>query len=238
MKVTTTLALAGALCAPVGCKTKEEPAPTATTAVHEPTPSGSAEPTPTGSAGAPVAGCGVGITAAGGPTYGACDVTARGAIDFESHTENQPSAVLTDYWITAETKAATDKLRAAAEARGEVYRVTEQPLVIVCQDAPRGLYIRFSPTLSKLGDIKQAPKDFPIARKPEDKSGVMRAEVKMREGGIAVAAGGLHVTRWEQGELAATFELDVETFDEPPKKAKLSGTLVYHCADNARCGTK
>jgi hypothetical protein len=238
MKVMTTLLFAGGLFAALGCKGKqEEPAP-ANAPANEPAEPGSAAAAPAGSA-APTPSAGSDTVPSGpGASNGTCDVTATGALDFVSHVENEPSAVLTDHWFTAETKAANEKVRAATAARGETYRVTEQPLQIVCRDVPRGLYIRFAPTLSKLADIRPIPQDFPIVQNPEDKPGVMRAEVTMREGGIHPMGGVLHVTRWEQGELAATFTLDIETFDEPPKKAKLAGTFTYHCADNPRCGAK
>jgi hypothetical protein len=237
MKVTTSLVLAGALGAALGCKSKQEEEPgAAAPAEKQPAPAGSAEPAPTPPTVAPPTGGAMPAGLVG--KHGSCDVTATGALDFVSHSENPPFAVITDYWLSAETKATDAKVRAGVEARGEQWRVYEQPLQIVCQDVPRGLFIRFAPTLSKLADIKQRPQDFPIVQKPEDKPGVLRAEVSMREGGIIPVGGVLHVTRFEQGELAATFTLDLETFDEPPKKAKLSGTFTYHCADHARCGTK
>jgi hypothetical protein len=241
MNVTTTLALLGGLCAALGCKDDKAAAPAPTTpsasgTAAEPPEKPATDPAPAGSAAvAP----GSGATAPdAGAKYGACDLQATGAFDFQSHIENQRGAVLTGHWQTAATKAANDKLVADAEARGETYRTTEQPLSITCQDVPRGVFVRFSPTLSKLSDIKPAPQDFPIVRVPDDRPGVMRAEVRMRDGGIHVVAGGLHVTTWQQGELVARFELDIETFDEPAKKAKLTGTFTYHCADDPRCGAK
>lgn len=238
MTTTKLLALTGAVCSMLACKSKQEEPERAGPPVTAPASEGSAgrtaPTTPT-----PPLGAGNGATTPGvDAPYGTCDVTATGGISFESHNENLPSAVITDYWHTAEAKAATEKLRADAAARGEIYRMPEQPLAITCQDVPRGLHIRFAPTLSKLADIRPIPQDFPIYSKPADKPGVMRAEVTMREGGIAVTGGGLHVSRFEQGELAATFELQIETFDEPPKKSKLSGKFIYHCADHARCGMK
>jgi hypothetical protein len=242
MTVMNRVVLTAAICGLLGCKSKQDEAARTKPAGSDQVPEGSANvaaptPPPAGGSGGPQD---VPLPPAGGPDakYGTCDVTAIGGFSFESHVENQPSAVITDHWHTAETKAANEKLRADAAKRGETYRVPEQPLMIVCLDAPRGVHIRFAPTFSKLADIRPQPQDFPIARNPEDKPGVMRAEVTMREGGITTVGGALHVTRFEQGELAATFELDVETFDEPPKKAKLSGKLTYHCADHARCGMK
>ena len=242
MTVTRLLALTGAVCSVLGCKSKQEEPERAAPAANNPAPEGSSAgagttpPTPPPGAGsaatAPAPGPG------GDAPYGTCDVTATGAIDFISHVENLPGAVITDHWHTTETKAANEKLRADAAKRGETYRVTEQPLAITCQDGPRGLYIRFAPSFSKLADIRPIPQEFPIVQTPEDKPGVMRAEVKMRDGGITVKRGALKVTKFEQGELAATFQLEIDTFDEPPKKATLAGTFTYHCGDHPRCGMK
>lgn len=241
MKVTTSLVLAGALGAAVlGCKSKQEEPDRAAPVETDPAPAGSANvaaPTPSPAAGS---GTATAPTQAGGSDapYGACDITATGGIDFVSHVENLPGAVITDHWHTPETKAANEKLRADAAKRGEIYRVPEQPLAIICQDGPRGLYIRFDPTFSKNADIRPIAQEFPIVQTPEDKPGVMRAEVRMREGGVTVKRGALKVTKFEQGELAATFQLEIETFDEPPKKATLAGTFTYHCGDHPRCGMK
>ena len=229
------LALTAAVCSILGCKSKQEEPERAAPAVKDPAPEGSAAPL----APPPPPGAGSAAAAPGSDApYGTCEVTATGAIDFVSHVENLPGAVITDHWHTAETKAANEKIRADAAKRGEIYRVPEQPLAIVCQDGPRGLYVRFDPTFSKLADIRPIPQEFPIVQTPEDKPGVMRVEVKMRDGGITVKRGALKVAKFEQGELAATFQLDIETFDEPPKKATLAGTFTYHCGDHPRCGMK
>jgi len=232
------LAFTGALFGVLGCKSKSEQAEPAKTepAVKDTAPEGSAAPTPpAGSAAAQTPSTPGGESKA---PYGTCNVTATGAIDFVSSAENLPGAVITDHWHTAEAKAEIEKIKADAAKRGETFRMPEQPLSITCHDVPRGLHIRFAPTLSGIADIRPAPQDFPIVQIPEDKPGVMRAEVTMRDGGITVKGGALHVTKFEQGDLAATFELDIETFDEPPKKAKLAGSFNYRCAEPARCGMK
>jgi hypothetical protein len=215
----------------VGCKgTSAPPPPSGTSA--EPPPSGSTAAAPT----LPERPPGTGDTTVVAAKHGACDVTASGDIFFESHAPNEPDAVLTDHWLTAATKAERKKLADEAAKRGESYQAPEIVLNIVCQDPARGVYIRFGPTLSKLADIPMKPASFPIVQSPEDKPGVMRAEVSTREAHVTPMKGKLDITKFEQGELAATFELEIASSDEPPKKSRLTGKLVYHCADHAQCG--
>lgn len=227
------------------CKGKDAP-PAPSGASAEPPPGGSAV-TPggdtAGSAGSAGSAAqtptpGTGDTTVVAAKHGACDVTASGDIFFESHAANDPDAVLTDHWLTAATKAERDKLAAEASKRGESYKPQEQVLTIVCKDPARGVYIRFAPTLSKLADIPMKPAEFPIVQSPEDKPGVMRAEIKTREAYVTPMGGKLSIQRFAQGELEATFELDIASGDEPPKKSKLTGKLVYRCADHPHCGAK
>ncbi len=228
------------IAAGVSCKGKDAP-PASTGSATEPPPGGSAAAPGSDTAGSSAAQTptpGTGDTTVVAGDHGACDVTASGDIFFESHAANEADAVLTDHWLTAATKAERDKLAADAAKRGESYKAPSTALTIVCKDPARGVYIRFAPTLSKPADIPMKPAEFPIVQSPEDKPGVLRAEVKTREAYVTPMGGKLSVTRFEQGELEATFELEIASGDEPPKKSKLTGKLVYHCANNPHCGAK
>jgi hypothetical protein len=131
----------------------------------------------------------------------------------------------------------------AAERRegidlGDSHRMLE----FACADAE--VYIDLLPTFAtmhaKLRPAKKMVGDYAIVDDSGD--GMTNAfhgsiGVQSVQGlGLGPTKGTLHITRFDQGELAATFEADISKLGEPATTAHIEGNIEYHCAGYDRCG--
>jgi len=161
-------------------------------------------------------------------TYGTCDVTLTGAITATTHDPFSPSAVKSDFWLSAASQA-----ERAAHGPDPV----ERSLFIFCESAARRieLRIRTFPD-ARLTDIPQQPGQYPlvdnIARDVAPRT--LAVELIVAGESLRVLGGTLRVSTFAVGELASTVELDART--RTGARLHLAGKLVYHCAGFTFCG--
>jgi hypothetical protein len=166
--------------------------------------------------------------------YGFGEATFTGDYAASLRVPLEQNSVTSDYWLSAQAKAHVKAAEAEHKREGFKDEKVEHPLWLDFGD----ISLHSSRT-SKLKDIKQAPHDWPIVHRSEDeqKPGEFEADILAPKYIFSpTAPGTLKITRFERGELEATFEIDLKTSTDPPVHSHLVGKIVYHCAGAEQCG--
>jgi hypothetical protein len=174
--------------------------------------------------------------------HGYCELTLAGDIQAKRKVPLEGGWVQSDYWLSAKTKASNKRVEDTVKKReGITLGSYVTPFAISCRDPETGVSVRFEPSeKTPLKAIKQGPADFTLINrtfKEDYKAGEIVVEVGSKLAPLYPKTGTLRITRFEQGELEATFEMDTASIREPPDKVRIEGKVVYHCAGRDRCGT-
>ena len=166
--------------------------------------------------------------------FGYCELAISGGFTLTARPPNADRTVTSHLWLDAAGKAVVTK------ADGEIKKANMMPaggepvLWIDCSDPAQGLFFHLHNSPKSKSSVAVGKHDITFPADDNQKPADFTAELDAKAGSVFKPSGTLEVTRFDRGELEATFTFTGQ--DMKDAKTTVTGTIVYHCADAEHCG--
>lgn len=170
--------------------------------------------------------------------YGYCEMQVTGGFEGSMRKALDKKSMGSDYWLSkSEAAAGKARVKAAEKREGIDLGEFQTPFELNCGEYPIVSVLLRGSLATKLKHIKLGPGEYPIDDDPKKPGSIETSLVVYKLGAMKPAKGTMKITRFEKsGEFEASWEMEAEPMGVPDKKVKVTGKVVYHCADYDRCG--
>lgn len=163
------------------------------------------------------------VAPARGSQYGSCDLKVSGAFEIERHVD--VDLMLTDVYV-ARWSSSPPSGRSVFYIQCGAFDDNHANEVGLIFKAAHG---------TRPDAIPQRPADYPVVYYDDDTKAKPGEILGLLTEGEAMfmygaSSGALHVTRFERGELAANWDVEMTLQTSPPKRVRVTGAITYHCA--------